>query len=200
MHKEIDFYFSFISLWSYIGIKPFYDMVDRLGVKVNYKPVDLYTVFAATDGKPPKDRALARQQYRLAEMARWKKIRGIVLNDHPQFYPVQPTHGHRMLLAAVEQGQDVRYFLENALNAVWANEQNLEDKDTIIQLANAGGLDGQALYDAANAEHLFAQEKQLTESAIERGVFGAPFFFHNNQPFWGQDRIELLEMSLKGEI
>lgn len=200
MSKEIDFYFSFISLWSYIGIKPFYEMVDRLDVKVNYKPVDLYTVFAATGGKPPRERPLARQQYRLAEMARWKKIRNIPLNDNPKFYPVQPAHGHRMLLAAAEQGQDVRHFLPAALRAVWADELDLEDKDTIIRLATDAGLDGQRLYDEAPAAHLIAQEKHLTESAIERGVFGAPFFFHNGVPFWGQDRIELLELSLRGEI
>jgi 2-hydroxychromene-2-carboxylate isomerase len=200
MRKEIDFYFSFISLWSYIGIKPFYEMVDRIDVKINYKPVDLYTVFAATDGKPPKDRAIARQQYRLAEMARWKKIRHIPLNDNPKFYPVQPTHGHRMLLAAAKEGHDVRYFLQAALTAVWADELNLEDKETIIRLANESGLDGQRLYVEATAPDLYTEEKQLTDSAIERGVFGAPFFFHHDQPFWGQDRIDLLAMSLRGEI
>ena len=54
----VEYYFSFISLWSYIGSRAFRAMVERRGLTVVYKPIDLMTVFAATGGLPVKQRAL----------------------------------------------------------------------------------------------------------------------------------------------
>src|SRR5271170_6607459 len=108
--KTIDYYFSFISLWSYVGCRAFAELVQRHAVEVVYKPVDLLAIFAASGGLPVKERALQRQAYRLVEMERWREIRGIPLVLHPRFYPADPSLGHRMLLAALQLGQDVAAF------------------------------------------------------------------------------------------
>jgi len=194
--KSIDFYFSFISLWSYIGSEPFQALVERQQLQVNYKPMDLYQVFQATGGKPPHERPPARQAYRLAEMARWQAIRGIPLNASPKHYPVQPSRGHRMLLAAQAGGEDVGRFLHLALRGVWADELNLEDPDTIRRLADQAGLDGAGLYDIAAEQAWVDREAALTQEALARNVFGAPFYFYRDEPFWGQDRQELLERAI----
>ncbi|QHE93010.1 2-hydroxychromene-2-carboxylate isomerase [Pandoraea fibrosis] len=196
VRKSIDFYFSFISLWSYIGSEPFQALVERQQLQVNYKPMDLYQVFQATGGKPPHERPPARQAYRLAEMARWQAIRGIPLNVSPKHYPVQPSHGHRMLLAAQADGEDVSRFLHLALRGVWADELNVEDPDTIRRLADQAGLDGAGLYDIAAEQVWVDQEAALTQEALARNVFGAPFYFYRDEPFWGQDRLELLERAI----
>ena len=196
---QLDFYFSFISLWSYIGSLPFQDLVRRYELDVTYKPIDLYQVFAATGGKPPKERPLARQAYRSVEMDRWQKVRGIALTKQPKFYPAQPSVGHRMLLAAQSENANVGRFTHLALKAVWADEQNIEDRETLVALARAGGLDGPALL-AQSAQPEFAlQERALTDEALSRNVFGAPFYFYKGEPFWGQDRLDLLERAIQSD-
>jgi len=191
--RTIEYYFSFISLWSYIGSRPFEELVARRDLQVVYKPVDLRAVFAATGGLPVKQRSPARQAYRFVEMQRWREIRHIPLVLEPKFYPANPSLGHRMLLAALRTGEDVREFVHAALRAVWADEQNIEDAATLMRLADASGLDGRALLVASDEAELTAQEAALTREAIERKVFGAPFFFWRGEPFWGQDRLEMLE-------
>ena len=52
MPRIIDYYFSLVSPWAYIGHAPFMDIVERHGVEVNYKPVFLGRVFAETGGLP----------------------------------------------------------------------------------------------------------------------------------------------------
>lgn len=193
----IEYYFSFISLWSYVGSDAFDTLVRRHDATVLFKPIDLLAIFAAGGGKPVKERAPARQAYRLVEMQRWREIRGIDLVLHPKFYPADPTVGHRMLLAALGQGQDVRAFVHAALRAVWADELDIADPSTLLRLARENGLSNEeALLEQASEPALHAQEAALTAEAIERQVFGAPFYFYRNEPFWGQDRLDLLEAAL----
>ena len=81
-----------------------------------------------------------------------------------------------MLLAAIEDGSDVMAFAHAGLKAVWADELNIENPDTLIHLADATGLD----YRAAGASPragLKVREAELTHEAIGRLVFGAPFYF-----------------------
>lgn len=189
---KIDFYFSFISLWSYIGSNVFRDLVRDLDVEVSYKPVDLLAAFAAGGGKPVRERPTFRQSYRLVEMERWKAVRNIPLVTWPKYYPANPTVGHRMLLAAAANGQDVGDFVHHSLKAVWADELNIEDPDTLIALADKSGLDGKALLARADEPGLVAAERKVTEEAVNRQVFGAPFYFYRDEPFWGQDRLDML--------
>jgi 2-hydroxychromene-2-carboxylate isomerase len=85
--RAIEYYFSMISLLSYVGSGAFRALVERHALHVVYKPVDLMAVFAATGGLPVKERSKARRAYRLVEMQRWREIRGISLVLHPKFYP-----------------------------------------------------------------------------------------------------------------
>ena len=192
----VEYYFSFISLWSYIGSLVFQDIVRRRDVRVEFKPVELMAVFAAGGGKPVRERPPQRQAYRLVEMERWKRIRGIPLVTWPKFYPANPSLGHRMVLAAIREGRDVTAFVHAGLKAVWADELNVEDADTLVNLANASGLNGKQLLAQATEPELVAREASLTREAIERQLFGAPFYFYRGEPFWGQDRLDQLEAAV----
>lgn len=190
---QIEYYFSFISLWSYIGSLTFQDLVRRHDVDVIYKPMNLLQVFAAGGGKPVKERPLQRQAYRFVEMQRWKELRGIPLVLEPKFYPADPSLGHRMLLNAIADGSEVGAFVHASLKAVWADELNIADPETLVHLANASGLDGTALLARAENVEAYVRERELTAEAIERQLFGAPFYFYQGEPFWGQDRLEMLD-------
>jgi 2-hydroxychromene-2-carboxylate isomerase len=194
--RRVEFYFSFISLYSYIGIAAWRELVARQRLRVDYKPVDLMAVFAATGGLPVAQRAPARQAYRFVEMQRWRIARGIPLVLRPKHYPADPAVGHRMFLAARRDGRDVAGFAAGALRTVWADEGDVTDPGTLVRLADAAGLDGRALLTASDDPSLAAEATALTQEAIARQVFGAPFVFWRGEPFWGQDRFEQLEAAI----
>ena len=73
MHRTIDYYFSVISSYSYLGGERFARLVEDYDVRVNMYPVDISKVFAATGGLPVKQRASERQAYRLIELRRWSE-------------------------------------------------------------------------------------------------------------------------------
>ena len=194
----IEYYFSFISLWSYIGSRRLHELAANTNAQIIYKPIDLLHIFSISGGLPVKQRPVQRQIYRLVEMERWSKIRDIPLVKHPKFYPANPSVAHRVLLAAIEEsGYDdyaVQSFARAGLETVWANEGNIADEATIVQLAEISGLDGARLLRRALTEEALAkQEKDLTDEAETKQLFGAPLYKLNGEPFWGQDRLEMLE-------
>lgn len=198
----IEYYFSFISLWSYIGSRRFQRLVKENNAQIIYKPVDLMHIFSISGGLPVKQRSTQRQAYRLLEMERWRSIHGIQIVPHPKFYPADPSLAHRVLLAAIaEAGHDsepVQEFARKGLETVWANEGNIADPATIVQLADASGLDGSRLLERAKKEKALAEkEEALTAEAVSKNFFGAPLYLYNNEPFWGQDRLEMLDDVIK---
>ncbi len=70
------------------------------------------------------------------------------------------------------------------------------DPATLVQLADGTGLDGAALLAASENPALRTEEAAFTREAIERNVFGAPFFLWQGEPFWGQDRLDMLEAAI----
>ena len=80
--------------------------------------------------------------------------------------------------------------------ATWVDDRDIEDEATLIEIADKLGLDGKGLMRQAKepaAERLYFD---YTNTAISRGMFGAPFYFFRNEAFWGQDRLEYLDRTI----
>jgi 2-hydroxychromene-2-carboxylate isomerase len=111
MSRAIDYYFSLVSPWAYIGHAPFMEMARRHGLAVNYKPVFLGRVFAETGGLPLAQRHPARQRYRLVELQRWRDRRGLSFNIQPKFWPFDVTLADRFVVAIqAKHGVPIRSF------------------------------------------------------------------------------------------
>ena len=82
---KVEYYFSAISSFAYVGNVAFHDMVKRLSLDVTYRPVKLGEVFARSGGASFKDRDPARLRNRLLELKRWKLHRGLEMNVEPKF-------------------------------------------------------------------------------------------------------------------
>jgi hypothetical protein len=191
--RKIDFYFSFISLYTYIGYEAFQALVQKYDLEVTYKPIDLHAIFTAGGGLPVSKRPPQRQAYRFVEMQRWAIARNIPLVLKPKHHPSNPEIGHRMLLAAMSNGEDIRQFVGNALKILWVDDLNIEDPQVMVAAANRSDLDGHALLEQSKDPSIQLQIDRLTQEGVDRQVFGTPFFFYEDEPFWGQDRLDMLE-------
>ena len=145
MHRSIDYYFSLVSPWAYIGHATFINLTQRHGLDVNFKPVSLPTVLAETGGLPLNKRAPARQRYRIMELQRWREKRRVRLNLHPKFWPFNVETADHLTVAIVESGAIPDQFLRKAFPGVRADERNLADEQTLMVLADDVGLPAQKL-------------------------------------------------------
>ncbi|ETR77187.1 DSBA oxidoreductase [Afipia sp. P52-10] len=196
MARQLDYYFSMVSPWAYIGHGLFCDLARQHGCTVNYKPVFLGELFAETGGLPLAKRHPARQRYRMMELQRWREKRGLDFHLQPKHWPADPKLADGVVLAAIEAKHDPEPFMRAAFKSIWEDQRDIADKDTVIALADQVGLPGAALVGRADAPEIAAAYEQNRQDAIAADVFGSPGYVLDGEVFWGQDRIELLADAL----
>jgi 2-hydroxychromene-2-carboxylate isomerase len=190
MAKQIDYYLTPTSPWTYLGHERFAQIAKRHGATVAVKPVDYGVIFPQSGGLPLAKRAPQRQAYRLQELARWREHLGVPLNIHPKFFPADPLQAACLICAAPA---DRRMALAgDFLRAVWAEERNIADAGVAAEIAARHGI--------ADAPASIARGKLVYESytqeAVARQVFGAPTYAYRNELYWGQDRLDFLERAM----
>jgi len=197
MPKTIDYFFTPVSPFTYLGHERFVAIARKHGAQIVVKPVDLGRVFAVSGGLPLKQRAPQRQAYRLFELKRWREHLGLPLNVQPKFFPVPADASSKWILAALEQGTDAALRLSGAImRAVWVEERNVADAQTLSAIAHEQGFDAVTLAERAGSGEVSARYDALTQEAIDRKVFGSPWYVYQDEPFWGQDRLDFLDRSL----
>ncbi|MCG5260718.1 2-hydroxychromene-2-carboxylate isomerase [Cupriavidus gilardii] len=198
MSKQIDYYFSPQSPYVYLGHARFTEIAARHGAQVNLKPCDLGKVFATSGGLPLAQRPPQRQAYRLVELARWRDYLGVPLNPEPRYFPVSGDPASRLIIAArLAHGTARAMALLGAIGqALWAEERNIADAATLAELADRLDLDGAALLKASEGQGVQEEYAGHTQDAISAGVFGAPWYVYDGQPYWGQDRLDFLDRAL----
>lgn len=196
MARTIDYYYTLVSPFTYLGGERFEEMARRHGATVHYKPVKSGRLFEATGGLPLPKRSPQRRAYRLQELARWRDFLGMPLVVEPKYFPADDALASRMVIAAGRAGLPCGPLSNAILKAVWAEERNIADRDELARIAAASGLDAAALLVAAERPELAAQWEANTEEAIARGVFGMPTYALGAQLFWGQDRLDFLDRAL----
>ena len=143
MVRRIDYYFSMVSPWAYIGHPVFVAIARRRAAQIVYRPVPLSEVFFETGGLPLAKRHPARQAYRMMELQRWREKRGLAFHLSPKFWPFDADLANRVVIAAAAEADPAR-LVQEAFNGVWENEQNLADAAVLAALLRRAGFDPDA--------------------------------------------------------
>lgn len=195
MSKTCEYYFSPASPFAYMGHGRLMQMAKKHDVQVAVKPCDLGKVLSVSGGLPLAKRAPQRQAYRLLELKRWSELLNIPLNLHPKHFPVPGDPAAKFIIATnLAHGTDAAMAVTGAiLRAVWAEEKNIADADTLAAIGLQFGLDGKALMKSSETASVQAEYDRFTDEAIAANVFGAPWYVVDGEGFWGQDRLDFVE-------
>ena len=197
---HIDYYLATISPNCYLaGTRPA-EVAAKHGATITYKPLDIMALFARTGGVPPGQRHPSRQEYRLMEMERASKLAGLPINPKPAYFPTNAVPSSYALIAAQKAGGgDLGALVFAITRACWAEEKDVADDAVIKACLEASGFDP-SLSDSGLLAGAEAYEANL-EEAVSVGAFGAPFFITDDGArFWGQDRIDQLDLHLGGQL
>lgn len=195
--KTITYYLSPQSPWTYLGHDRLVAIAQKHGAAIEPRPCALgKAIFPISGGLPLNKRSPQRQAYRLVELQRWSEFLGAPLNLHPRFFPIDESIPATAIAAAIhlEGNAAALKFAGAILRAVWAEERDISNEETLAELAGGCGLDGAAIL-AARPQALGRYEA-YTRDAIEQQVFGAPWYVYKGEPFWGQDRLDFLDRAL----
>ncbi|MBZ0329642.1 2-hydroxychromene-2-carboxylate isomerase [Halomonas sp. ANAO-440] len=200
MSKRITYYFSQVSPWAYLGHARLGEIAARHGATIDYVPITISAIFPRTGGLPLPKRSPERQAYRMAELKRWPQQIGIPLNVEPKYFPTDDRPAARLALTAKAQGHDIAKLSLAIFRACWTEDRDIADLTTLGDIADTCGLSSQALLEASESEMGQRRLDDACEQAIAAGCFGVPWYNVEGEPFWGQDRLELVDKKLAGEL
>lgn len=195
MSKICRYFFVPQSPWSYLGHVRLVALAKQHGVQIEVCPFDLGKVFSVSGGLPLSKRAPQRQTYRLQELARWSDALQLPLNAQPKFFPVSGEAAAKLIIATrLALGVDAALALTDAImRALWVDERNIADADTLVQIANSCEFDGKMLFKSSETASVQAEYDRNTDEAIAANVFGAPWYIVDGEGYWGQDRLDFVE-------
>jgi carboxymethylenebutenolidase len=198
MALNIDYYVSLNSPWTHLGAARIEAMAMANNATLRIYPVDFGAIFAQSGGLPLPKRSPQRQAYRLQELPRWRDHLGIPINIEPKFFPSNELPAACCVIALRETAgnQPAIKLAHRVLKALWQEEKNPGDPAVLAELITETGLNADDLIKLAS-QPVWA-EKRLTDtqSALDRGVFGAPSYVIGDEIFWGQDRLGFVERRL----
>ncbi|MEH6359620.1 MAG: 2-hydroxychromene-2-carboxylate isomerase [Amylibacter sp.] len=194
----IEYFYSAHSAFAYIGAKKAMEICKANGCVLQHRPIALNPVIKAVGGLPFAGRTQAHVDYFFGrEIARWAEMRDVsIIATRPTYHdnPLDLPNG--MLIAAIEQGADVDTLSHAILQAHWRDDADIADASSLHRIGKSAGLDPNPLLDAALSPAIQNIHRANTDEAIKRNVFGSPTYFVDDDMFYGQDRLELVERAL----
>jgi 2-hydroxychromene-2-carboxylate isomerase len=195
---SIEYFFSLLSPFAYLGNPRLLDIAQKNKVHINYKPINMRSIFPKTGGLPLAKRSEERKKYRLSELKRWSEYLNIPLNPEPKFYPTNEWPATRVVLLAVSKRLKVSDLIKRFMASVWLEEQDISEPRTIKKVVTDSGLDESQFFVSKSTELTLQQKWSAnTNEALRNGVFGVPTYIFEGNLYWGQDRLDFLHRAVR---
>ncbi len=164
-----------------------------------HKPIILSPVVEAQGSLPFRDRTQAHVDYFFGrEIERWAEYRDVpVISYRPTHHDADYSLASGMIAALGFSGPDVDVFAHAILEAHWRDDANLSDRATLMRIAQQCGQDGDVLAEQGAGAEAQAIVAANSEDALGLSVFGSPTYVVDGDPFYGQDRLELVERAVQ---
>ncbi len=189
MIKPFEFYFDFISPYSFLAHKEIKKIEEKNSIKIDYKPILLGGLHNLHNIKAPafipaKAKFMIRDCKLIAEKNRIK----FKFNS---YFPIKTLNLMRGVLVAEEDNYK-NYYIDIIFNAIWQDGLNLNDENIVQKILKNLNINPKTFTLRSSSASIKDLLRKKTNEAFDKGIFGAPSFVSNNKIFWGQDRIEFV--------
>ena len=192
----ISFYFDFSSPYSYIASEWVEALAARHGRTVEWHAMLLGATFQVTEIKSPVSYPLKRE-YSLRDFERSARFAGVPLKN-PEKFPIATQNAARLFWwLHAKRDTTASHWARHCLRAYFARGVDLSDVASLRALAQEFGLDADQAEAVWNDPQWKLRLKAENDAAIALGVFGAPYFIIDGEPFWGNDRRAQIERWLE---
>ncbi len=192
MSEPIEFWFDFSSPYSYIASEVIDTLADRHGRQVKWLPMMLGSAFKAS-GVPLLVTVPLKGDYSKRDFDRSARYHGVPFK-FPETFPMLTLVAARGYYWLHDQDcGKARAFAHAVFRAYWVHGRNIGELAVVQDIAARLGLDAAAFAQAVAAPEAKERLKRETDLAVSRGMFGAPYFIVDGEPFWGVDRLPQIE-------
>ncbi len=194
MIKTFDFYFDFVSPYSFIAHKEIKKIEKKEDIKIKYKPILLGGLHNLHGIKapafiPPKAKFMIRDCKMVAEKNK-------IQFKFNSYFPIKSLNLMRGVLIAREDNFE-NFYIEKIFEAIWKDGLNMNDQNIIDKVLKNMEINPKTFFLRSCAQNIKILLKKKTEDAYDKGIFGAPTFLVNNKIYWGQDRLSFALSEVK---
>ena len=185
MIKSLEFYFDFISPYSFLAYKKLISLNNKNKIKVIYKPLllgGLHKLGGIT--APAFNKRKMKNMKNDCELIAKKNDIKFKWNDK---FPINSLYLMRGYLTMENEFKDK--FFEVCFDAYWKDNVDISSEINIKNILKVCDLDNNTFFENIQSQKIKEELRELTNLAFEKDIFGAPTFVVNNQIFWGQDRL-----------
>ena len=187
MIKPFDFYFDFISPYSFLAHKEIIKIERKNSIKIKYKPILLGGLHNLHGIKAPAFiPAKAKHMIRDCKLIAEKNKIKFKFNS---YFPIKSLNLMRGVFVAEEDNYKSHY-IDSIFNAIWQDGLNMNDENVIQKVLKNLNINPKTFHLRSASSSIKDSLRKKTNEAYEKGIFGAPSFVSNNKIFWGQDRLE----------
>ena len=189
MIKPFEFYFDFISPYSFLAHKEIRKIEKKNLIKIKYKPILLGGLHNLHGIKAPAFiPAKAKHMIRDCKLIAEKNKIKFKFNS---YFPIRSLNLMRGVLIAEEDNFE-SYYIDSIFNAIWQDGLNMNDENIVQKVLKNLNINPKTFLLRSISSAIKDLLKKKTNEAYDKGVFGAPTFISNNKIFWGQDRLEFV--------
>ena len=186
MIKSIDFYFDFISPYSYLAHKEIKTLKDKKNIIFNYKPIlvgglhNLQGITAPAFIKPKLKHMLSD-----CDLIAKKNKSNFIWNSK---FPINSLNIMRGYVFINNEYKDL--YLSVIFDAYWKDNLDTSNEEILKPILEKCKINLDEFFDGIKDSKIKDKLKNITQEAHDKEIFGVPSFVVNNKIFWGQDRLE----------
>jgi len=210
--KTLEFYYDFASPMAYLGYFRLLKMQQSIRFTVHYKPILLGALHKGSGNVPP-GLVPAKGDFMLKDIERHSAYYDIPFQFN-EYFPVNCISALRgAIFLGNTEGEScfkandicknndqnitmIEHYLRTMFIAVWRDNKNIADTKVFESVLEHAGLDSVNILKGIQDFSVKDQLKCNTEEALQRGAFGAPTFYLDDEMYFGQDRLDFIERAL----
>jgi len=196
MASTIDFYFDFSSPYGYFATEAIEAIGRKHGVSVTWRPILLGAVFKITGAGPLPSQPL-KGGYFVRDAPRSARALGLPFNLPAQFPFGTVTACRAFYFVDKTDPEGAKRLARAIYHAAFGKGRDVCPVEAVVGIAAEEGFDPDWIQAGIQAHETKEQVKAEVDAAIQRQVFGSPFFFVGDEPFWGHDRLDQVERWLE---
>ena len=199
--KKLEFFFDCSSPWTYLAFKEIEELNNRLNMVLVWKPILVGGIFNTINPSVYESRSNpieSKANYSQKDLKDWSKVRNIKIN-WPTIFPVNSVKVMRGVFYAIDRKNASKY-IDKVFEAYWKDGKDISSDKVISEIIESFDWINEDFFNYINRDTTKEALKNNTQELIERGGFGSPtIFIENNNMFFGNDRLNLIESLFKNE-
>lgn len=194
MTKSLDFYFDFISPFGWLASLRVDELAARYDHETRWQSMLLGVSVLKVMGMKPLRQYPMKGDYLKHDLLRYLRKHNIKTARDLDSAPANPLAAGRIFHILDASDPELAKIAARALlQAYWGEARDIGDADLAVEIASEAGADRNLLKDALASGEGDQLLRAAVDRSLKRGVFGSPFFIVKDEPFFGLEKMELLE-------